>query len=242
MDKLGIKATLYDLIGYFIPGLLILFIAAGVLNQFGVFCLKYDKGIQFLICEKDKVFTIHWSVWVLATILSYFLGHLISSLSSLSYERLLIKNIPFLRRGHELSSLMSKGSSEIFKKGYSRLFKAEYTEKDFRNCICHVEHFRPVNHSTAFVFLSFYGMARNFSFAFFISFLLELSASLYLHSFKPLLISLIFLILTGVMFDEYYRFVRYFKNHIYSAFIGSMNDNDLKENATKKHLAQNVNE
>jgi hypothetical protein len=156
---------------------------------------------------------------------------MISSISSLFIERLIVKKNKNLRNGLNTFSILSKTSQDNFKKIYADKYGMDFEEKDFRNCICHVENFRPNNYGTAFVFLSFYGMARNYSFTFLILFIVELIISFCLHQLLAFYVSIAFLLSSLIMFDQYYRFAKYFKGQILSSFIDSIKSSDEKRAA-----------
>ena len=95
----------------------------------------------------------------------------------------------------------------------------EVDSKTFRLCVCFVEAYQNPVYSTALVFLTFYGMARNFALISFvysvweiINWIVKRQGSLCLFVLGSILVAVGF-------FIHYLRFYKYFKQHILNAFL-----------------------
>lgn len=192
MDKLGIKASIYDILGYIIPGLLsIIFI----------YMFMFNKDINWILSLKSANYTIPF--YVLVFILSYVAGQIISSLSSFVFESKLSKKILSKVCLNDYPELNSK-TNLIFSKDYKNC------ERQDLNSYCQ-EKF-PVIYDTAFVFLTIYGLSRNLSTSFLI-------LDVYLIKKNGLISieSIIVIISTILLIRNYYRFKKYFELKINSA-------------------------
>jgi hypothetical protein len=110
---------------------------------------------------------------------------------------------------------------ENFKTHYEQTFNLPFSEKDIRLCITYVESKMPAVYSTAFVFLSFYGMARNLCLLFLfwipVQFFIgygQISRTANIYCSISIILFLIFLY-------EYIRFQRYFVQEIIYGFMSN---------------------
>ncbi|KNY27682.1 hypothetical protein [Pseudobacteroides cellulosolvens] len=207
-----IKATLYDIFGYLIPGILFIFFSYVSFNHFkGTFDnTKILKNVYSYMEIKNII---------VISVFAYFIGHVLSTLSSLIVEKSIFLKFSFLSRGLKSKSQFSNNMFENFKRKYSEVFNLQYDDRDFRSVICYVESREPLIYSTAFVFLSFYGMARCIAFILSSFFICELIITFKYFSFAELYYCIGILLLALVFYYEYYRFFRYFKQEIIMGFV-----------------------
>jgi len=206
MNNLTIKTTIYDIFGYLMPGLLFI-------------CLVYisylhSKGITD-ICPiiMQQVKDIDIKLFIIIFLLSYIIGHATSTLSSLVVENLILLKLKIAKL--DSNNVLPFDLREIFKNKFKILFNVNYDDKKFRAVICYVESTQPSLYSTAFIFLSFYGMARNIAFVFTINFIIELINLSVVNTFPFIATYILFSI---AFYHEYYRFFIYFKEHILFSF------------------------
>lgn len=209
MEKLGIKATFYDFFGYLFPGMfIILFFRIEYVRQ------EFDKEWSTIFNDmKDlNVYT-----FLILLGVAYILGHLISTISSLLIEKLLVDKWGISKKSVTIKEIIPDDAYNKLEQKINEKINSVHVEENIRLLICYVESKCSSVYSTAFVFLSFYGMARNLSFIFFGIFLYQ---QLLIFSTKTFNItSLLFLIFGIVFFNEYTRFRKYFLTHIVNGFI-----------------------
>lgn len=207
-----IKATVYDFFAYILPGLIFVFLGYIQYRHFqnywdineniNIFCSFLDfKGSLMLL------------------LLSYLLGHLLSSLSSLVVEKNIFLKINFLSKGLQDKNQISSKLFKCFSDKYIKVFNKDYESKDIRSVICYVESKQPAVYSTAFVFLSFYGMARSIAFSFSLFFISEMVNLLVKYSIWGLFYTGGALVVSLIFYYEYNRFFRYFRQEILSGFL-----------------------
>lgn len=209
MKELDIKATIYDIFGYLIPGLLVLGIFySSYLNSVSKFNL--NAIITFINTLTAKGFTILFFI-------SYFLGHALSTLSSFIVEKKIV--FKYFYKFIYANGILSNGLYNNLITKYQRVFNNNYSDKDFRLIICFVESKQPAIYSTAFVFLSFYGMARSLGFVLSIGLLWELYNFLILSHKDSIWFGIVYLVLGIVFYLQYYKFIRYYREQIFMGFI-----------------------
>jgi hypothetical protein len=145
MDKFGIKATIYDLMGYFVPGFLTIIALYMYNNDF----LDFEWILTLQTVNYSLAF------YVILFISSYILGHIISSLTSFIFENEKIPWNPdeFCKKLPDID----KKSNEIFGLNYKEVDKrilSSYCQTNF-----------PDIYNTAFIFKSIYGFSRNLLFS-----------------------------------------------------------------------------
>ena len=209
MDKLGIKATLYDFFAYLLPGICTIFVIK-------IFILNIASEFDYKDILNLFVITNIYQFLILL-ILSYISGHLISTISSILIEKNIVKKIQRLNNYFKISNLLSNDIYRNFEENYKMKFNSKFNEKDFRLIVCYVEENHKENYSTSFVFLCFYGMARNISFVFFLTFLFEMSIIFYTKTFQYY--SLIYILIGIISFFHYLRFKKYFITNIINSFL-----------------------
>lgn len=197
-----IKATFYDLISYLFSGLLFLL-------------------ILFITSFHFKNSAIDWSmikemggtIITLVLFVCYIIGHFLSTLSSLIIEKWLLAN--------KIKSLIPVRDQLYgrFLEKYKDLFRCNYDNNDFRLVICYVESLQPNVYSTAFIFLSVYGMCRNFSLVFLSFSIIEIALSMLNRNSFLLGFAALYCLVGLIFLYGYFRFFKYFKQDIINGFI-----------------------
>ncbi|MBP1631322.1 MAG: hypothetical protein H6Q15_2215 [Bacteroidetes bacterium] len=222
MNNLGIKATIYDITGYAIPGFLTII---------SIFMIIKGEVLDINAEINFKVFNPYiqnnsFLFYVLIFVLSYIAGHIIESISSLVYK--------FLKK-YIFKKCFSNHYEEINKKANEKY------EKDFNDCeqnlisLCQVKY--PIVYDTAFVFLTFYGLARNTSISLLIILITLILNACHLHCSynSPInccLLSgaiIILLITIGLLGYNSFRFRKYFELKIISTLY-LVDDTNLQNN------------
>lgn len=189
MDKFGIKATLYDLIGYVFPGFLLI---TGCYSLF--FCATLPT-----IAEASKItFSIPFACIALATF--YVTGHAIASLSSLVFENSWVSRL--------VNKLYAFDTS-IYDARSMELFGVDYSTSGGRIALAYCVEKFPSVFGQAFVFLAIYGFSRNVST---VTIILTVSYWITTNNFNSwLLVSLVVILL---MLHNYFRFKQYYNKQI----------------------------
>jgi hypothetical protein len=208
MKSYNIQTTIYDIFGYLIPGIIILFFSNIIYCQVALGKLVYPRIIN-----------LNATIVILIIVGGYILGHALSVLSSLVIEPLITRRIQFTAIRLSLENILSENMTNFFNKKFNTIFGFDFHPMDFRAVICYVETHKPVVYTTAFVFLSFYGMCRTLAFTFSIIFLTELAVWLIFSQKYSLIVALICLILSFLFYCGYFKFYRYFKVQISSGFV-----------------------
>jgi hypothetical protein len=192
MDKLGIKASIYDILGYIIPGLIAIIF---------MYMLFFEKDINWLISLKKVEYTLPF--YILIFVIAYISGHIISSLSSFIFEGKITRRI------------IKKFSKKDFSEHNLRiieLFGKDYKDCEPQNLISFCQEKHPQLYDTAFVFLTIYGLSRNISASFIIVEIYMIKEyGLFTMQSWVIVLSIILLI------RNYYRFKEYFNKKINSA-------------------------
>ncbi len=207
-----IKTTLYDIFAYLFPGALIILLTYITFQHF-------KKVFDITIIVRNCCSLLDFKTTIGLSIIAYFVGHVTSTVSSFIVEKNIFCKIPVLSKKIEENILFSSGMFEIFKKKYLDTFDLEYQSKDFRSVICYVESKEPAIYSTAFVFLSFYGMSRCIAFSLSIFVIFELIAFIKHMNIIDLYYCIGLLLLSLVFYYEYFRFFRYYKQEIMMGFV-----------------------
>lgn len=193
MDKLGIKATIYDIFGYAIPGCLLLISYLG---------LTIDVN-NFDLAKLIKI-EINWPFAVAAFIVSYIVGHLLSSISSVVFENPLSKQMFSTVLG-----VMFK--TEMYDDACEKKLGKKYNECGERAVIVYCQNNHPVIYETAFVFLAIYGFSRNIAMTMIILLPLFIDRQFYPVWNLVYIVSLVFMVW------HYLRFKNYFSHQIASS-------------------------
>lgn len=193
MDKLGIKATIYDILGYVIPG---------AFFCVGYYLLTIDIGkldfSGFLKVEISGAFGI------VATLTFYVTGHLLSSISSFIFE-------------NNFSTCIASKFYDFDTGRYDdaaiKVFGKKYNECGPRTAVVFCQTKYPVAYEAAFNFLTIYGLSRN------ISVCMLLLFPLFLTKFTTLGSGVLYVISFGFMVRNYFRFRVYFIHQIASSLM-----------------------
>lgn len=212
MSFKDLKTTIYDYFGYFLPGLTVMVLLyASLLHSMGV--NNIFQEISTIQKELNAIETFF------LTFICYFLGHGLSAISSFIIEKNIFQKITLLSTRVSIDNFLSTEKKRAFYEKYEKVFSIKYDEKDFRTIICYVEDNKQAVYSTAFVFLSIYGMARSIALVMNIAFLWELLNVLVFRVQYSLSYALCYFVMTIAFYYQYYRFFKYFKNHIISGFL-----------------------
>lgn len=197
-----IKATFYDLISYFFSGLLFLLILY-------ITSFHYNKSD----IDWNMIKEMGAPIITLILFICYIIGHLLSTLSSLVIEKWLLAN--------KIKSLIPVRGQlyGLFLEKFKETFKCDFDNNDFRLVICYVESSQPNVYSTAFIFLSVYGMCRNFSLIFLFFSIIELTISMMNKNGQLLSFASLYCLVGLIFLYGYFRFFKYFKQDIINGFI-----------------------
>lgn len=193
MDKLGIKATIYDIFGYAIPGALLLISYLGLTMDVN----KLDLA-QLIKIE------LNWPFAVTAFIASYIVGHLLSSVSSVVFENPLSKQI-----FSTVFGVMFK--TEVYDDACEKKLGKKYNDCGERAVIVYCQNNHPVIYETAFVFLAIYGFSRNIAMVMIVLF------PWFLEKQFPPVWNMIYIVALGFMVWHYIRFKNYYSHQIASS-------------------------
>lgn len=206
----GFKGTLYDLLGYFAPGL-VAFIG----------CAITVARIFNICCTLDRLKTASKNISAFEVfaliIIAYILGHAIASISSLLIEKKLVVKVKKLRESISSKSILNDEHYAILCSKYKNVFNAQYNDKNIRRIICYVQSKQNLVYETALIFLSFYGMARNFSFTFGTFCIIE--AVLCILKKGNIYVLTFLAVLSVAFLYEYIRFRKYYIDTILSGFL-----------------------
>lgn len=214
MEKYGIKASLYDFFGYFIPGI-VFYLLLNVIyyissySNYILLLINIDKFLKSYVVFSNS--TCIALIIILTVILVYITGLLISFFSSLIFGKLI--------KANKLRNILSNSMYTLFKKLYKLSYKYEFMESDFRICITEVECFAPTVNNTAFTFLSLYGLHRSLSLTFLLFAFIQLILIFYSFTLFGLVLLFILLGLAISFFFGYMKFHKYYLSEIACTFI-----------------------
>lgn len=207
-----LKATIYDYFGYFLPGVVLIILGyCSWLHSIGV--TNIYTNILKIIHNLNAV-----EVFLLICV-CYFLGQATSSISSFIIEKIMFPRLKIMNTRFTLEKILSPSRKEAFLSKYENKFLCKYNDKDFRTVICYVESYQSHVYSTAFVFLTIYGMARSIALEMTFLFIWEVSNILIFHMLSSINYAFCYFILMLAFYYQYYKFYRYFKDQIISGFL-----------------------
>ncbi|MBN2020837.1 MAG: hypothetical protein JW749_11510 [Sedimentisphaerales bacterium] len=210
-----IKTTFYDIVGYLVPGIVLL----------AVLFVGYNNSMQ---CQqpflelKDLILNMSYKEAIVLGVLSYLIGHFISSISYPVIEWLLLK-IPCFKRFYRSEKIVGSNMYKAFSEKFKKTFGYEPQAGDFATCICYVESKQPAVYSTTLIFKSFYGMARNLTLILWCYSLWELINWKMLKNHQSIGYFVVSLVVSFIIFYHYLRFLRYFKQNVLNGFILPLN-------------------
>lgn len=207
MDKLGIKGTLYDLLGYIVPGSVFIV---------GIYILYLIKNFGKLSCILNQIMDMKIGLFQgsMLIIIAYILGHVFASIGSFIFENRKMSSLYekdwFYNKLYKISE---KKVGITYKEQFEKII-GTHVEFDFRNVISFSEENAKSVYNTAFVFLSIYGFSRSTFIAMlfvYVShwFVFEDSWSISLHVF--------FIVCMIALLHNYLRFRAYYIKHIYAS-------------------------
>lgn len=152
--SLSSRATFYDLTGYLVPGVITL----GLVWLYWFFLFDFNTAWSFLkFLQKMGVFCTTAAI----VILGYAVGHVMNSISSLLFERLLFKS--GFDKWKAWSSRMSESRKARVKEVISEEFKTDLPDIKAFDIRIRMENYMPNAAITGLCFLSYYGMCRTLS-------------------------------------------------------------------------------
>ncbi len=205
------KGTIYDLLGYFAPGL----VATGGL---AVTFQRIHNPQNVIGSFRDSIEGISSFEIFLMIIVSYIFGHAIASLSSMIIEKVMMEKIRSLKKVLSSDNILDNEHYNLLCSKYLEEFGTKYSDNNLRKVICFVQARQNSIYDTVLVFLSFYGMARNFSLIFGVLAIIEI----WLCFFNPvgnIFCLVIYALMFIIFLYEYIRFRKYFVDTILSAFL-----------------------
>lgn len=206
------KGTLYDFFGYFSPGMLLLIT--------WLIAFSHGKGIVDLYpIVKKYIGSSTTTEIILVVFISYILGHAIASTSSFIIEKNVLCRIKSINDTLCIKSILPPELYTAFEVKFRNLFNTDFKEEMFRTVMCYVQTKHKAIYDTAFVFLSFYGMARNFTLIFGSAFLWEMYNRVVLKLTGTGWLIMLYFVLMILFGYEYYRFTKYYKDQIANGFL-----------------------
>jgi len=214
MESIGIKTSIYDLLSYFISGV--------VFNNciiLAVYFTRYELTIPFKEIYGEELLSLipNWFSILTLILITYVFGIILSTLSSIIIEKMLMK-VPFLKKCIVMENIISKDLYNLICKKTKNDFDIDFNE-NIRLLITFVEKYSANSYNTAFVFLTLYGMNRNFCMIFFPIGVIILIINIIQNS--NVLFAMILIIFSILTFIGYIRFYRYFISQISSAYIST---------------------
>lgn len=198
MDSLGIKTTLYDILGYLVPGISVI------------------TGIWFISLPVDHQNTTYvngyfqsWQIWVFLSIAGYITGHVVSTFSYLIFENKISTCI---------LNYLYPFKSNKFDSGAKKHFNKPYSELDSRVPAIFCQTYFRDSYSTAFVFLSIYGFSRNILMSLMIVWAYSGFSKIWSIPYWAIIIFLL------LLFINYIRFKRYFEKQIAATLLMPLKD------------------
>jgi hypothetical protein len=216
MESFGIRTTIYDFFSYFIPG---------VVLSVCIVCAIYFSNYTFpfpinnILGDELLKLIPGWFLILVAILIMYVFGLLISTLGSIIIEKGIMGNISCLSKFFLLNTILSKNTYDLFAQRAAIDFGFAPEEIDKRLLIVLVENKAVNSYKTAFAFLALYGTNRSLSLIFFSIGIINFLSNIIQHGFS--LFGLVLVILSIIAFIGYIRFYRYFIRHIVSAYLST---------------------
>lgn len=214
MESFNIKATIYDFFAYFM---------SGIICSICIILAIYFAGFQISPSFKD-IFIVEFSfmfpklfLLLIFILINYILGLLLSTLSSLVVENLLIKKIRFLSKHFNINNIVSENTYNIFMQNFTKEFNATFNKSDIRLLTTLIENKAVNSYGTAFVFLTIYGTYRNICVVFFTIGVIIIIMSAFLCT--CIIFGIILILFSIISFIGYIRFYRYFISQIISTYV-----------------------
>lgn len=162
MKDIGIKLTFYDFLGYFIPGLLLIFVIT--LNKCFLDNFSFsNKDIKLMLDDLSI------NIMVIGVVLSYITGFMLNGLGSLVFENFIFKKFVFFSKKVNPFELLPRLTIDSFKTRFKDIYGKEFEEKDRQGIISYVSENKQQIYSRAFFFLVIYGFSRTIMTVFFLN-------------------------------------------------------------------------
>lgn len=232
IKKVEVPFTLYDFFGYLLPGLTfgaLLFLSfdlpkAVEYARHTILGLEPKPTFSFLLSDIIKLLDQSpFFISVLAIVIAYILGHIIASLSSFLFEKIVVLNwlsyptenmFQLKERKHPFFPNYRRGYTKKFIKSFRKHFESSFgiplknPNDVFWITFEFVAHNCPSAFARSMHFLNLYGFSRNLSMTF-------LSAAVFLLSYEianGLMINWLFLsIYTAISFSLFWNYLRLFR-------------------------------
>jgi len=213
MNTSGIKISIYDFFSYFISG--VMFIICIILS---IYFTNNNLKIPFREILGDELLLIipNWYLIIFVVITTYVFGIIISTLSSIIIENLIMK-IPFLKNINSMNNIISEKLFILVCKKAKKDFDIDFSEKYLRLIITYIEKHSINAYNTALVFLTIYGMNRNLCIIFFPIGIITLIINIIQQD--NVLFAFVLIGLSVLTFIGYIRFMKYFISQILSAYL-----------------------
>ena len=214
METIGIKTTIYDFFSYFIPGV--------ILNNciiLAIYFTSYSFDIPFIEIFGEELLSRmpNWFLILTVILVTYVIGIILSTLSSIVIEKIIVKKIKFLKKYITINNIVSEDLYNLFQIKIKKDYDIDFNDKHMRLIISFVEKYSANAYNTAFVFLTIYGMNRNLSLIFFSVGITTLILNIIQHN--NIFFAIVLIILSVLTFIGYIRFFRYFISQILSAYL-----------------------
>lgn len=206
MDKLGIKGTLYDLLGYIIPGAFFIF------ALYFMYIAKTDGNYIGLLKDMMNAKS-SFAFGCIAVICSYINGHILASIGSILFENRFVEKL-FTKKA---PMWLYKINKDVEGVKYREQFKELVGDKavfSFQNVIAYSEENTKTAYDTAFVFLSIYGFSRNIAVAMLLLFFSHLT---FIGDTWNETFYICFFIALIALLHNYFRFRQYYIAQIYAS-------------------------
>ena len=221
-----IKTTIYDIFGYLMVG-----VVAGIASLIG-YC--HSSGHDWIPLLSGFLEFAGTSGFILLLVVAYILGHAMSTMSYLLIDRP-VHNWALFTRYRAIEEIVSPEAHALYVEKFTARFGFRPSDGDFPLSGCYVQSEASSAYQTAFVFLAFYGMARNITCVFLPYGLWEIINSVVTRSLPFLVSAVTALALACVFFYHYLRFLKYYKQQIISAFLVASGPPDIPKQQDAKN-------
>ena len=127
MNWNNLKGTLYDLLGYFAPGLVAIFSGCDVMS-------RLTENISLETIKKLSALEVFFLI-----VLAYILGHALTTASSLIIEKQLVDKNNTVKKIIDAKVILGDEHYLTLCDKYKRIFNTQYTKNDIRKIICYVQ-------------------------------------------------------------------------------------------------------
>ncbi len=190
MDKLGIKATIYDVLGYVSPGMIFLFSIWHISTRQTQWPWEIEVSAPSAI---------------MAILISYFIGQISAAIGSLIFEN---------QYSNLLFDKLYPMSTQSFEHGSQSIFSKPFASLSERVTSCYCQSKFPEIYDTALVFLSISGFSRN------MFVILQSIAVIYIwKNGNDWRLNVFQLIIGLILIHNYRRFKIYYKKQIATSLL-----------------------